>query len=118
MSMEPSAYLEGWRERARRDAEAFARACDHARAAVPKVASLLARQGARRVWLIGSLPRGTFRPGSDLDFMVEGLDEETAWRAASRAAGEVGLAVDVVRAESLPSGWRDYHMKHGEFVHG
>ncbi len=116
--MELSRYLEEWRERARREAEASARALEYAHAAVPTVAALLARQGATRVWLIGSLPRGTFQPGSDLDFMVEGMDETATWRAASHAADEVGLGVDVIRAESLATQWREYHTKHGVRVHG
>lgn len=118
MSVDVSKYIDGWRERARREEAAREAAVSQARAAVPRAIEVLKRHGAVRIWLVGSLPRGTFRPGSDLDFLVEGLGEEDAWRAASDASDATGLAVDVLRSEALDEEWRAYLKKYGELSHG
>ncbi|MBI3183032.1 MAG: nucleotidyltransferase domain-containing protein [Myxococcales bacterium] len=114
--MDISPYIDGWRERARREEQAQAEAVASARQAVPAAAEALRRHGARRIWLIGSLPRGTFRPGSDLDFTAEGMSEDQAWRAAKEAAKVSGHHVDVIRAESLDPEWRRHHERFGEPV--
>jgi predicted nucleotidyltransferase len=116
--MDVSRYLEGWRLRARHDEEARLAAERRAREAVPEAVRVLRRLGATRIWLIGSLPRGTFQPSSDLDFLASGMTEESAWRAASEAARVTGLWVDVVRGEALTPEWRAYHEKYGERLHG
>ncbi len=61
---------------------------------------LMSMPGVRRVLLIGSLARGTARPGSDVDLWVEGLDERD-WLAAVAAVREEirDAEVDVIRAE-------------------
>jgi predicted nucleotidyltransferase len=116
--MDVSRYREGWLERARREEEARAESVRVARAALPHAIAVLRRHGAKRIWLIGSLPRGTFRVGSDLDFLVEGLEEEGAWRAASEAADATGFPVDVICSESLDEAWRTYHQRYGEILCG
>ena len=114
--MDVERYLSGWRDRARRESEEADAAERRARAAVPEVAAILRHHGARAIWLIGSLPRGTFRPQSDLDFLVEGLAEGEVARAAREAVDAVGIEVDVLRMESLDPAWRAYHQRHGERV--
>ncbi|MFZ5471510.1 MAG: nucleotidyltransferase family protein [Myxococcota bacterium] len=114
--MDVSPYIDGWRQRARLEEQARELAVRMAREAVPRAIAVFRRHGAKRIWLIGSLPRGTFRPGSDLDFMVEGLDEDIAWSVASKAADSTGLGVDVIRFESLDDAWRTYHQRYGELV--
>ena len=107
-------YVQAWRARWRLEDEALAGARARAREALPLVVEALRRRGARQIWLIGSLADGTFRPQSDLDVMVAGLDEQSAWQAAGEAADRTGFAVDVVRAESLPEPWRRHHERFGE----
>src|SRR5260221_5053641 len=99
-------YRAYWQTRARRDEEARTAVVARARTATSTVAKLLTERGARRVWLIGSLPRGAFQPGSDLDFMTEGLGEQAARVAAAEAAERSGFLV-----------WRAYHQRHGELLH-
>jgi predicted nucleotidyltransferase len=72
----------------------------------------------RGVWLFGSARSPeAFRRHSDLDLAVEGLPEEAHLQAigevervvdpALAAAGESGIAIDVVRSEDLPPHWRE-----------
>lgn len=116
--MEIERYLSGWRARAQaaavraRDAEALARR------AADECVRLLAAQGATGVWLIGSLARGTFEPGSDLDLMVAGLGQEQLRRAEAELSARLSISVDLVCAEQLDAGWRAYHERHGERRHG
>ena len=72
----------------------------------------------RGVWLFGSAQSPeAFRRHSDLDLAVEGLPEEAHLQAIGEvervvdpalvAAGESGIAIDVVRSEDLPPHWRE-----------
>ena len=71
----------------------------------------------RTVWLFGSvLDPDAFCRHSDLDLALEGLPDEDHLAAlrvveavvdpALAAAGERGVAIDVVRCEDLPPHWR------------
>lgn len=40
-----------------------------------QILQIAARHGARKVWVFGSVTRGTARRGSDIDFLVE-MEEE------------------------------------------
>ena len=95
-------YVRVWRERWRRQREADAEAAREAR----KIAERLAEQlrtdyGVRKVVLAGSLARGDFRVGSDIDLAAEGIPDDKFFRAGAeleRTAG--GLHVDLVPLES------------------
>jgi len=116
--MELENYLEGWRRREQQDAERVEDASRRAWAAGRVAGELLRERGARRIWLIGSLARGTFEPRSDVDFMVEGLEERQAWRTAVEACDRTGVEIDIIRAEALDEEWRRYHERHGRKLHG
>lgn len=99
---EHESYLRGWRRRwqARRRAdEASAR---QARRIAERLARTLHRRfGARRVVLIGSLARGEFTAGSDIDLAAEGIPDELFFRAgADLEAAAGGLEVDLIPIES------------------
>jgi predicted nucleotidyltransferase len=117
-ALDPTPYLAHWRERARQEAWQVDEAVARARTAVPEAVAALLAAGARRVWLIGSLARGSFGTRSDLDFMTEGLGEREAWKAAGNAADRCGLGVDVLRAEDMDERWRRYHEEFGEMIRG
>jgi len=95
-------YIRAWRERWRRQREADAEAACEAR----KTAERLARHlrevyGARRVVLAGSLARGEFRVGSDIDLAAEGIPDDRFFRAgADLEAAAGGLHVELVPLES------------------
>ena len=70
------------------------------------------------VWVFGSAQEpGSFQRHSDLDLAVEGLPADARGEAlgvvegivdgALAAAGEAGIAIDVVRSEDLPPHWRE-----------
>jgi predicted nucleotidyltransferase len=70
------------------------------------------------VWLFGSAQEpASFQRHSDLDLAVEGLPADAQGEAlgvvegivdgALAAAGEGGIAIDVVRSEDLPPHWRE-----------
>lgn len=95
-------YIRAWRERWRRQREADREAAREAR----EIADRLARHlrdayGVNRVVLAGSLARGDFRVGSDIDLAAEGIPDDRFFRAGAdleTAAG--GLHVDLVPIES------------------
>jgi len=105
-------YIRAFRERAAREREAILESRRRAgEAAERAVRAVIEEFHPARVLLIGSLPRGTFRPGSDIDLAVEGLSAgqcEAAERSAREAAG---LPVDVRRLESMDPGWRAHHLR-------
>jgi uncharacterized protein len=98
-------YAAGFMARMRLRSEAVAartrelrtRATDAARA-------LLARHGACRVWLFGSLAWGQTDAHSDVDLLIEGLSAEE-WDAACATVEEIVRGpVDLVRAEDAAPG--------------
>ena len=113
------AYVRAWRERWRHERRADSAAARRARTISRKVARLLVRRyGARRVVLCGSLARGDFRRGSDIDLAVEGVPAELffeASAAAARAAGE--FEVDVVPIESATRRYREWLAGEGIVLH-
>jgi predicted nucleotidyltransferase len=112
-------YVRAWRERWRKDRRADAAAARRARATADEIARLLVRRyGARRVTLCGSLPRGDFRRGSDIDLAVEGIPDDrffAAGAAAARAGGE--LEVDLVPVESSTRQYREWLSREGTVLH-
>jgi len=111
-------YLDAWRKRwageARADAEARARA----QVAAKQIARLLREKyGARRIVLIGSLARGDFRVGSDIDLVVEGLDSKVFYKAGADAERTAaGHDVDLVPLESASPALLDQMAREGEEI--
>lgn len=95
-------YIRAWKERWKRQREADREAAREARSIAEGLARRLREDyGARRVVLAGSLARGDFRVGSDIDLAAEGIPVGLFFRAGAdleRAAG--GLHVDLVPLES------------------
>lgn len=95
---ELEAIRNAWR---RRDAALEAssrRRAQRARQVAREAARLLKEEfGAERVWLFGSLARGTFGSRSDIDLAVEGISERDLFRAVGRLlALSPGIPVDLV----------------------
>lgn len=95
-------YLRAWRERWRRQREADEKAALEAREIADRLAHHLRDvYGVRRVVLVGSLARGDFRVGSDIDLAAEGIPDDRFFRAgADLEAAAGGLHVDLVPLES------------------
>jgi hypothetical protein len=99
---ELDSYVRGWHrrweERQRAD-EASARQAMRIAEALAR--TLRQRYGARRVVLVGSLARGEFVAGSDIDLAAEGIPHESFFRAgADLDAAAGGLHVDLIPIES------------------
>lgn len=95
-------YLRGWQERWERQRRADRKAAGEARKVAERLARLLRdAYGARRVILVGSLARGEFHVGSDIDLAAEGIPDDRFFRAgADLEAAADGIHVDLVPIES------------------
>ena len=90
-------YIEAWQKRLRQEQEALDQAAQQAREQAQVCAKALVEEyGAERVYLIGSLARGSgFHPRSDIDLVVAGIAPERYFAVladiAERASHEVNL---------------------------
>jgi len=64
--------------------------------AIRAAAAVLKEEGAREVYLFGSLAKGRERPGSDIDLAVSGLPPERFFPALGRAHEAAGIEVDLI----------------------
>jgi predicted nucleotidyltransferase len=95
-------YVRAWRERWERERHSDRQAAELALETARRLAAgLRERYGAVRVVLGGSLARGDFRVGSDIDLAVEGLEPDAIFAAGAELEREAaGLTVDLVPLES------------------
>ena len=77
-------------------------------------ARFLREQGARRVWLFGSLAKGR-RPTvhSDFDFAVEGLPGDRLFGSVGHLLQVLPRPVDIVELEDCNSLLREQILEHG-----
>lgn len=77
-------------------------------------ARFLKEQGARKVWLFGSLAKGR-RPTvhSDFDFAVEGLPADRLFGSVGHLLQVLPRPVDVVEFESCSTLLREQIVEHG-----
>jgi predicted nucleotidyltransferase len=72
-----ASYVQGWRERSRREAEAAAAWRKTMRPRIDAVVAMLVRDyGVSKVLLFGSFALAEAAPGSDVDLLVSGLGTE------------------------------------------
>jgi uncharacterized protein len=77
-------------------------------------ARFLREQGARRVWLFGSLAKGRRTTvHSDFDFAVEGLPADRFFGSVGHLLQTLPRPVDVVELEACPPLLREQILKHG-----
>jgi predicted nucleotidyltransferase len=67
----------------------------------------------RRAWLIGSLARGDFGVGSDVDVVVEGLAPERFASFWAVLCERLETEVDLLRLEELPPSFRARVLEEG-----
>jgi len=97
------AYAEAWKRRLAeeeaRGRELAARAEETGR----RVAStLVERYGAAEVWLFGSLARGRFRPGSDIDLAARRLPAREYFRILSEINADQEFDLDLIDLDACP----------------
>lgn len=112
-------YLRAWRERWRREAEGDAQAARDAMDLARRLARRLReRYGVRRVVLVGSLARGEFRRGSDIDLAAEGVPDALFFRAGADLDAEAGgIPVDLVPLESATAAFCERAFREGVVLH-
>lgn len=77
-------------------------------------ATFLKEQGAKKVWLFGSLAKGRQATvHSDFDFAVEGLPGERFFGSVGHLLQILPRPVDVVELESCPTLLRQQILEHG-----
>jgi uncharacterized protein len=81
-------------------------------------ARFLREQGAKRVWLFGSLAKGR-RPTvhSDFDFAVEGLPADRFFGSVGHLLQVLPRPVDIVEVETCPALLREQILEHGIIIH-
>ena len=69
-------------------------------------------------WLIGSLAWGGFGERSDVDLVVAGADSAFATSLEMALTRDLGVPVEVLRAEDLPASFRERVERDGIACHG
>lgn len=95
-------YIEAWQKRLRQEREALDQAAQQARKQAQVCAkALVEKYGAKRVYLIGSLARGSgFHSRSDIDLVVAGIAPERYFVVLADVAERAGREVDLILLES------------------
>lgn len=105
------------RRRTQRQAESR-RLAQQARADLGRVVDALVREfGAKRIILFGSLVRGRFSAGSDIDLAVEGIPHSDYFAALTAANRLTRLWVDLKPLEDLDPHFRQCVLTTGEQVY-
>ncbi len=110
-------YVDYWRRRQARERIRNQRLAQQARADAVRIAAMLRRDfGVTRVVLFGSLRRGRFLPGSDIDLAVAGLAPRLFFRALAQAGTLSEFPVDLKPLEDLDPHFRDRVLATGEEI--
>ncbi len=110
-------YVAFWRRSQQQLAAHHARLARQARAEADRLADLLRQQyGVRRVILFGSLVRGSFVEGSDIDLAVEGLSRADFFRALGELNSMTRFWVDIKPLEDLEPRFRERVLSTGEDI--
>lgn len=84
LTHEKQQYTAGWKKRKKRKEKMLAKKKQQALNKVSKIAECLyGKYSASRVILFGSLVSGQFREHSDIDILVEGIEEYNYFEVAS-----------------------------------
>lgn len=110
-------YVALWRRSQQQLAARHARLARQARATATRLAAHLRLQyGVRRVILFGSLARGGFVEGSDIDLAVEGLSRADFLRALGELNSMTRFWVDIKPLEDLEPRFRERVLSTGEDI--
>ncbi len=116
--MATSEYIDYWRRR--RDAQQAKdqRLARGARADLEQIVDVLVREfGATHIILFGSLARGRFAEGSDMDVAVEGIPPSEYFAALAAVNDLTPLWVDLKPLEALTPHFRRRVLETGEVLY-
>ena len=112
-------YIEAWQKRLRQEREALDQAAQQAREQAQVCAKVLVEKyGAERVYLIGSLARGSsFHPRSDIDLVVAGIAPKRYFAVLADIAERAGREVDLILLESATPTLLEYVANEGVLLY-
>lgn len=115
-----ASYVQGWRDRSRREAEAAVAWRERVRGRIdPVVAMLVGNFGVSEIVLFGSFARAEAAQGSDVDFLVRGIGADRiieATVAAERILVEAN--VDLVPVDLARPAVRERAESEGVVLYG
>jgi len=74
-----------------------------------KAVAILREEGAREIYIFGSLAKGEERPESDIDLAVSGLAPDKYFHTLVRLLTDLGVSVDLIDL--------DWHTRFVQFLH-
>jgi predicted nucleotidyltransferase len=108
-------YVARWRQRMAEQQAANERLAQEARTTATRIAAMLCdRFGVQRVILFGSVRKGGFAPGSDIDLAVEGLAKSEFFTALAEANQLSRFWVDLKPLEDVHPHFRSRILETGE----
>jgi len=111
-------YADYWRRRRAERQAQNRRLTKRARSDLERIVAALVREfGAERIVLFGSLVRGQFTPGSDIDLAVEGIPPHDFFAALALANRLTPLWVDLKPLEALEPHFRQRVLATGEVIY-
>lgn len=115
---EPVKYLDYWRCRRDEQLVKNQRLAQQARTALPQIVDVLGQEfSAKKIILFGSLVKGSFAEGSDIDLAVEGIPHEEYFTALAAANRQTKFWVDLKPIEDLEPYFRDRVLTTGEVIY-
>ena len=119
MAARPEDLAAEMKRRRRVERTRRARRAETLRREVRRSLSHAAQSGdIQRAWLIGSLARGAFGAGSDVDIVVAGMAPEAVGPLWGALVQRLGAEVDLLRLEELPADFRERVEREGEQLVG
>ena len=110
-------YVAYWRRSQQQQAAYHARLAQQARMAATRIAGHLRQHyGVKHVILFGSLVRGDFVAGSDIDLAVEGLTRADFFRVLGELNAMTRFWVDLKPLEDLEPRFRERVLSSGEEI--
>lgn len=115
--MAKAKFAAQWKERREAQHVRFQALAAEARRELEMIVQVLSQQyGVERVILFGSLAKGRFAPWSDVDVVVEGLDNADFYEAMAAVNRLTPRWVDLKPLEDLEPFFRERVMKEGEVI--
>jgi len=111
-------YVDYWRRRGAEQKRHSQRLAKQARSDLERIVTALVGEfGASRIILFGSLVRGRFAPGSDMDLAVEGIPPGDFFAALALVNRLASLRVDLKPLEDLEPHFRRRVIATGEVIY-
>jgi len=82
-----------------------------------KVKSILIGQGARKIILYGSLARGDYKSNSDIDICVEGIPNDSYFRAIAQCLMEINRRIIVLDFDKLQGYFKERILSEGKILY-